>query len=67
MSSDDLTGRINVLTEQMIGAAIDVHRYLGPGLLESAYQRCLLREIDVTRRASGVRAAASGGIQGRDS
>ena len=36
---------INQLTEQVIGAAIEVHRELGPGLLESAYQRALAREL----------------------
>jgi GxxExxY protein len=36
---------INQLTEQVIGAAIDVHRDLGPGLLESAYQRALAHEL----------------------
>ena len=36
---------VNELTEQIIGAAIEVHRHLGPGLLESAYQRCLAREL----------------------
>lgn len=35
----------NKLTEQIIGCAIKVHRALGPGLLESAYQKCLLFEI----------------------
>lgn len=33
------------LTEVIIGAAIDVHRSLGPGLLESAYQECMLFEL----------------------
>ena len=33
------------LTEQIIGAAIEVHRHLGPGLLESAYEQCLCREL----------------------
>lgn len=33
------------LTHQVIGAAIDVHRALGPGLLESAYEACLLYEL----------------------
>ena len=32
-------------TEQIIGAAIQVHRTLGPGLLESAYETCLLYEL----------------------
>ncbi len=36
---------INQLTEQIIGAAIEVHRELGPGLLESAYQRALSHEL----------------------
>jgi len=36
---------INQLTEQIIGAAIEVHQDLGPGLLESAYQRALAHEL----------------------
>jgi GxxExxY protein len=33
------------MTEAIIGAAIEVHRELGPGLLESAYQTCMRREL----------------------
>ena len=35
----------NDLTRDVIGAAIEVHRLLGPGLLESAYEECLAREF----------------------
>jgi GxxExxY protein len=37
----------NQFTKEVIGAAIEVHRAVGPGLLESAYQHCLARELDV--------------------
>jgi len=37
------------LTSQIIGAAIEVHKALGPGLLESAYQACLARELSLRR------------------
>jgi GxxExxY protein len=36
---------INQLTHEIIGAGIEVHRMLGPGLLESAYRKCLCREL----------------------
>ena len=39
------TLRGNALTERVIGFAIDVHRQLGPGLLESAYEECLCHEL----------------------
>lgn len=37
------------LTEQIIGAAIEVHRELGPGLLESAYLECMCHELSLRR------------------
>ncbi len=37
--------RLNRITESIIGAAIEVHRDLGPGLLESAYENCLTFEL----------------------
>lgn len=35
----------NAITGAIIGAAIEVHKLLGPGLLESAYEECLAREL----------------------
>ncbi len=48
---------INEITEAIIGAAVEVHRNLGPGLLESAYVECLcceltLRQIPFVREVS---------------
>lgn len=37
----------NEITHAIIGAAIEVHRVLGPGLLESAYEECLARELSL--------------------
>jgi GxxExxY protein len=37
--------RLNKITESIIGAAIEVHRAIGPGLLESAYEACLAFEL----------------------
>ena len=34
------------LTRQIIGAAIEIHRHLGPGLLESTYESCLVYELE---------------------
>jgi GxxExxY protein len=44
--------RANLLSRQVIGAAIEVHRVLGPGLLESVYERCLIRELELRGIAS---------------
>ena len=41
--------RINALTEQVIGTAIEVHRHLGPGLLESIYRQCLMMELQANQ------------------
>ena len=38
---------INELTYQVIGCAIEVHKHLGPGLLESVYEKCFLRELNL--------------------
>ena len=40
---------INDLTHEVISAAIEVHRTLGPGLLESSYEECLCREFDLRK------------------
>ncbi len=47
MKDEGLANRaeLNKLTEKIIGAAIEVHRHLGPGLLESAYETCLAYEL----------------------
>jgi GxxExxY protein len=36
---------LNRVTDKIIGAAIEVHRQLGPGLLESTYEKCLIFEF----------------------
>jgi len=41
----DMKDRLNDITETVLGAAIEVHRALGPGLLESAYEACLAYEL----------------------
>ncbi len=39
----------NHLTGEIIGAAIEVHKHLGPGLLESAYEECLCHELGLRK------------------
>jgi GxxExxY protein len=43
--------RLNHLTREIIGAGIDVHREIGPGLLESAYEACMTYELTQRRLA----------------
>jgi len=40
---------MNHLTGEVIGAAIEVHKHLGPGLLESAYEECLCHELSLRK------------------
>ena len=42
---------VDRITEIIIGAAIDVHKALGPGLLESAYEECLFYELNLRNLA----------------
>jgi GxxExxY protein len=44
---DAETQSFNELTERIIGSCIEIHRHLGPGLLESAYEECLCHEMSV--------------------
>jgi GxxExxY protein len=45
--STGLIEKTDTLTSSIIGAAIEVHRFLGPGLLESAYEACLIYELEI--------------------
>ena len=44
--------RADELSHTAIGAAIEVHRLKGPGLLESIYERCFMRELDLRKIAA---------------
>ena len=44
-STENTENKENTITRKIIGAAIDVHRLLGPGLLESAYEACFVYEL----------------------
>ena len=39
--------RAQALSREVIGAGVEVHKILGPGLLESIYEKCLLRELEL--------------------
>ena len=41
--------KFSALSQQVIGCAIEVHRVLGPGLLESTYEHCLARELSLNK------------------
>lgn len=45
--SDEAKKAADELSGKIIGAAIEVHRHLGPGLLEDAYEQCLCHELDL--------------------
>jgi len=51
MERTGVSATLNDVTRAVLGAAIDVHRALGPGLLESAYEACLVYEL----QARGLR------------
>ena len=40
------------LSYEVIGAAIEVHRHKGPGLIESIYEKCILRELELRHISS---------------
>lgn len=41
--------KLEIIASEVIGAAIEVHRILGPGLLESTYEKCLCKELDLRK------------------
>jgi GxxExxY protein len=45
--TDEAKTAADEVSRQVIGAAIEVHRHLGPGLLEGAYEKCLCRELEL--------------------
>jgi len=48
-----LYAKADALSKEVIGAAIEVHRVMGPGLIESVYEKCLQRELELR----GIKAA----------
>ena len=39
--------KLNILSKQILEASLEVHRIMGPGLLESVYEACLLKELEI--------------------
>jgi hypothetical protein len=58
--------RADRLSRDVIGAAIEVHRNKGPGLIESIYERCLLRELGIVFDTGYDPESSPRGIQGSD-
>ena len=52
----DDKARANDLSHEVLGAAVEVHRLLGPGLLESTYETCLSHELTLRGAAKAVEA-----------
>ena len=46
MVSKEKLEQLNKISETIIGAAIEVHKFLGPGLLETVYEICLVEELE---------------------
>ena len=51
MAQDENSDHRDPLTSRIIGSAIEVHKNLGPGLLESAYEECLCYELTISKIA----------------
>lgn len=49
----ELYTKADAMSKEVIGAAIEVHRVMGPGLIESVYEKCLQRELELR----GIKAA----------
>ena len=52
----------SALTEHIIAAAIEVHRNIGPGLIESIYEWCLTKELELRRLACAAQKQVTIGI-----
>ena len=55
---------LDELSYNVIGAAIEVHKELEPGLLESVYHRCLRHELSLRGHCLHIRASGAGLVQG---